>query len=391
MDIILPQEDLASAMKFAHRASDPKSPIPALACIHLRASEKRLYVEGSDLYTTAGVYVDIEEPREGGEALLPGLFADYSGMMPEGMVRLNVRGGAAPVAEMSSVAQMRRYSAQTIPGHDWPIDKMVATKTAVVASDVMVPTRALLDALLVTLPAAGDDETSSTNAMLVNLKGGRIEAVSTNGHRVQIHRMDLTGYPGNFRLVTAKRNIRLLRRMLEDNIHTTDTAIALGETTFRATVGNYVLMARTLPDFVPYQQVIDPIEWGTRLTFKRETFLAALDACALECALETILEIHRGGAMKVGAMVSGKVTVVDEVTPEAATEMKWPKTTTSLNLGINPKYLREAIAVIPEADEDFVLCFTSPVEPILVTRTNTDFAGRPASAMHLAVVMPTKL
>lgn len=390
MDITLPQADLARAMKFAHRASDPKSPIPALACVHVRTSEKRLYVEGSDLYTTAGVYVDLEEARESGEALLPGLFAEYAGMMPEGMVRVAVT-GTMHTATMSSVAQMRRYSAQTIPGFDWPVDKMVASKTAVVASDVLVPTRALLDALLVTLPAAGDDETTPTNALLVNLKGGRLEAVSTNGHRVQIHRMDLTGYPGSFRLVTAKRNIRLLRRMLEDNINASDTAIAIGETTFRVTVGNYVLMGRMLPDFVPYQQVIDPLEWGTRMTFKREGFLAALDACALECATETILEIHKGGTMKVGAKVNGKVTVVDEVMPEAATEMKWPKTTTSLDLGINPKYLRDGIGVISEADEDFVLCFTSPVEPILVTRTNTDFAGRPASAMHLALIMPTKL
>lgn len=391
MDIILPQVDLARAMKFAHRASDTKSPIPALACIHLRASKERLYVEGSDLYTTAGVYVDIEEPDEQGEALLPGLFADYSGMMPEGMVRLNVHGDAAPSVVMSSVAQKRRFSAQTIPAYDWPVDKMVASKAAPVAPDVTVPTRALLDALLATLPAANDDETSATNGMLVDLKGGRLEAVSTDGNRVQIHRQDLAGYSGNFRLVTSKRNIRLLRRMLEDNASNTDASLAIGEMTFRATLGNYVLMARTLPTFIPYQQAVDPLEWGTRLTFKRETFLAALDACSLECSLETVLEIHRGGALKVGAKVNNKITVVDEVTPEAATEMKWPKGTTSLSLGISPKYLRDALAALPEADEDFVLCFTSPVEPILVTRASTDFAGRPASAMHLAIVMPIKL
>jgi len=387
MDITLAQADLARALKFAQRASDPKSPIPVLACLHARILEKRLYVEGSDLYTTAGVHVDLAEQVESGEALLPALFADYAGMMPEGMVRVAVRPG--PVAELSSVAQKRRFSAHSIPGHDWPEHKVMRAGEG---AAVMLPRKALLDVLVASLPVVSDDESKPMNAIYVRLFGGRLEVVATDGNRIQIIREDLNGYPSAMRLITAKRNARLLRRMLEDNTTVADMEMTTVEGAFKAVTGDYVLQARTFPEFIPYDQAVKDIRWGTRMRFSREAFVSMIGACSLESTSDMVISVRRDGTLKLGAIVSTKSTYIDEITPGEITDMvSMPAGVDSFELGVNPRFLRDAFNALPEADEDAILCFQSPDAPMLVTRTNTDFTKPPKDAMHLTVVMPMRL
>ena len=180
--------------------------------------------------------------------------------------------------------------------------------------------------------------------------------------------------------------------MLEDNATVADMEMTIVEGAFKAVTGDYMLQARTFPEFVPYDQLTKDLKWGTRMRFNREKFMSMIGACSLESTSNMVISVRRDGTLKLGAVVDRKTTIIDEIEPGEVVDMVFmPKGIDSFEIGVNPRLLREAFNAIPEADEDAFLCFQSPDAAMLVTRTNTDFTKPPCEAMHLTVVMPMRL
>jgi DNA polymerase-3 subunit beta len=391
MDVVIPRKTLLEELERCMRVADKKSAMPALGNTLITAEEGALggivRVAATDLYLSVSGIARAEVSRAGSVAVPAKDVFERVKAMPEGPLQILANENAS--VTLKAVGSPRRYTIQGIPGSEFP--KLPSCEGT---TGFLLPIEHLLLLIARTHFAISTDETRPhVNSGLVELFGGVIRMVSTDGHRLTKMEIPVATMASSTMLVPLKA-VGLLRQIAADR---PVPAAPKGEPKADAPppekpsveirqVGpnaffrfGDVQFSVKLVDatFPPYQQVIPALS-DRQVRCPRAALAEALRAVSLAASDKT-------GGVKV-TITPGMLRITSESPDSGAgfDEIPVDYIGPEITIGFNAKYFLDVLVALD--DEEITLGVGGELDPAVV-RPATETAGQ----SYLAVVTPMRL
>ena len=369
-------------------AADPKSPVPALTCLHFASRSDGLLIEASNLVSTVRTTLpaDVCTVHIPGDICIPAeALLRRVQAMPEGNLNVDINDLRAVI---TTVSGQRRFMIHGLPGQDWPDHKLVRLDEAS-ALKFAVPTGVLNDLLrsVERLASTNEEKLVLTHVNLVAMSG-TLTAVATDGGALGLRRAEVAGAEGGNRLLPG-RGTKALQKILESELATEkEVYVTMGDNfTFGVSVGRMTFVTGTSPlPYLPYQEaVLDRYQWSDRVVVRRDHVLEVLSAARLAADNGgVIFSLKKGRAQhfEVHSKNPDSGTVTDEVQIENVIQLRSDE---DRAVKVDPILLHKAIA--PMEEEVVISVPIGARDPLLLCNASED--GTPfGRCKHLGAVMP---
>lgn len=362
---------MAQAARFAAR---PNSGVPIRDCIMLTATSSGIVLHASDAalgFTSSEIPAVVKAT---GSLCLPASTL-LAAVKAVGTGALTLQEGEANRAIIRAPGVS--YTLIGMPAADYPVRSKVETTDAITFAALDLST-----ALGVVIPnIPGDDNRYGLNGVALELYEGRTRFVATDGNRLSWAEAASSG------TMTLKKNTMIGRvgvtalAGLLDGLAGTTVTFAPGGRYIEITTDAGTMHAQLIDaDFPDYRQVI-PSKFVAFATGLRADILRAVDR-VIPFAGGTIPEVLV--TLEAGADVGLSSRKLDF--GESAVTLAAEVSGESMKLGLNAKYLRDALLTM---DSDTVtMAFSGSMSPAFVSP-----AGTPAnsSAARMNVIMPVRI
>ena len=352
MKVICNRGALLEALTVAGNVVAARTPKPVLLCVKLTAADDRLTIAATDLEVAiryADSQVQIEQP---GEALVPAdKLRDIVRESVDDTLSIEVTGDTAQIKGQDSLFKIYTQKPSEFP----PVPDFEGE------GDVEIAGGLLKQLIGQTLFAAARESTRyAFNGVLVNVKGKKVDLVSTDGRRLAQAKGDLSsdklGKDGAKAIVPTKA-LTLLDKLIDDPEEAVAIQIRENQILFHtpsATLTSNLVEGQ----FPPYEDVI-PKDTDKKMTAATADFLSAIRRAALLTTEES-----KGVRMqfsKKGLVLTSRSPESGEATVNFPCKYEGPG---DIEIGFNPNFLTDALRVV---DSDEVsLELTAPNRPGLL-------------------------
>jgi DNA polymerase-3 subunit beta len=386
MDLTAPRRDLLSAIETALPASDHGSAMPILHSLQVTClANGSVTIIGSDLLVSCTARTQAKV-KKAGSACIPGkLLRDVVARMKEGDVTLSVvtKGGGASLS-IKGVGMRAATSIPTMPGEDYPSVPMPEGEI------ITIPAATLAAILKITKATASPDDTRPhLAAVMLQIEGKKIRAVSTDGHRMSIvaRPLESSSVAGPW-LIPLPFLTRA--KMPEEGDITLSAKHKQGPLTFQwGPEHARVTWTTKLVDaaFPSYDQVI-PSRWDMAVSCSREELLESFRAVSLVASDRT------SGVKLIVKTVGNKDTILlhsespdrGEMDDDLPCEI-WKgndpgaESKREIFIGLNADYVTQALSTLP--GERVTLCMTAELDPLRL-----ECADEPG---YIGIIMPMRV
>ena len=239
--------------------------LPVLSNVLLNLDGDRLSITGTDLEVELVGRVQLAAAGEAGEITVPARkLADICKSLPEGAdVQLSVKDGKATVRSGRS-----RFTLATLPAREFPnIEDSIGTHQLKLKQGQL---RRLIDRTAFAM--AQQDVRYYLNGMYWELRGGRLRAVATDGHRLAVCTFPETLDLEDTQVIIPRKGVLELSRLLQDDDD--EVSIILGTNHVRATTKDFTFTSKLVDGKFPdYERVLprspDKLVQGSRLELRQ--------------------------------------------------------------------------------------------------------------------------
>ena len=271
MKLIAPREDLLAPLQSVIGVVERRQTMPVLANVLLAARDNRLSVTGTDLEVEL-VATSTVSVQQAGDVTVPGRkLLDIFRALPEKTnitlstegERVSVRGGRS------------RFTLSTLPAAEFPlVEEINAQHTLVLAQGEF---RRLIDKTHFSM--AQQDVRYYLNGLLLETDGKSLRAVATDGHRLALCEMELTGKAKtNQQVIVPRKGVLELQRILgtEGSIE-----LAVGTNDIRCQIGEIRFTSKLIDGRFPEYGRVIPASPPRTVEADRETLRQALQRTAI--------------------------------------------------------------------------------------------------------------
>lgn len=369
MKFTIPAKRLADHLQAVIGAIPATSTMPILACVLIRAEAGRLTLQGSDtqLQLTASRPADIEQP---GELCTPAkkLLSICKALPASCQVTLQESKGKLEVRSNRS-----QFSLSTLPAADFP-----SADQSVMPVEVEVTQAKLQRLLKKTAHAmATQDVRYYLNGTALDLRGGTLNAVATDGHRMAIYSTPVDNQDDAQMCLVPRHTASILEALLA----TVDTAVTLrmGATQLAVDLplgddGVLQFSSGLINGRYPDYQRVVPRGNNRALIANREELAGAVARIGL-------LSSKSGGMQINLSRDHAAVTCWNESQERATDGIDAEYAATDLEIGVCYSYLLDSLKVISASQA--VITFGTAENALLLTDPDDD-------ALVL-VVMPMRI
>ncbi|MCC7479532.1 DNA polymerase III subunit beta [bacterium] len=359
MRVVISQELLAGALAIAGKAVSSRTVNPVLGHIRVVADEGHLTFTGTDgdFWIRRAIAVPDATP---GRVLVPAaLFQALVSRLPKKPITLEVEGGQLNLSVARSTYDITVMGDENFPElPDYSGSRLCTLPAAVLK-------RSLLQTVFSAVKESSTGGVHYTNGVLFSFKGGRLDIVATDGHRLALRRNSgLSGIDTPDRdLLLPARVADELEKMLPDD---EDAAVELyhhGNQVFFAFGAQLVASALLDVRFPDYERVI-PKEIESRVHCGREELSDALARVLLVCRQKDQNPVARLSASGETLAASSEAGEIGKGTEELACEMAG-KTDAEVKVALNPQYLIDALKAL--SGEQVTLNWISEIQPVMLT------------------------
>ncbi len=226
------RETLLKPLQMIAGVVERRQTLPILGNVLVRVNGDEVTLAATDLEVELRTRFQVEAGRDEDFTLPARKFLDICKALPEGVVvALDVEGDKAVLR-----AGRGRYSLGVLPAQDFPsVEEKAAIESFEIAEDVL---KGLLERTQFAM--AQQDVRYYLNGLLLEVRGGRIRAVATDGHRLAISEAedeDLLGK--DIQVIVPRKAVMELGRLLEKKgskigveISSAHIKVTIAETTF---------------------------------------------------------------------------------------------------------------------------------------------------------------
>lgn len=345
MKALIQKQQLLDAINMVQKAVMQKATLPILEGIYLEAGEQ-LTLVGNCFELGIACIVDADIREKGAIVIQARIFGEIIRKLPDALVSIEVSNGKVKIECLNSVFDIKGMDAESYPLPPvYQEDKVVSIAQAV-----------FRDMIRQTLFAASQDENRRImTGILLETKESQISLVSLDGFRMAVSRT-LLHQDEEMRVVIPGKNMSEILKILESSEE--EVRIVKTGSMVAFEMKNCRIVSKTIDgEFMNYHGYI-PTQFETVVVLNRREFEDSLERASLISSDDKRYPVR--------LQITG-----DQMTVFSTAEMGSSKENigirnegSDLQIGFNPKFLIDALKVIP--DDNVRISFNSQIGPAII-------------------------
>lgn len=345
---------LADAMTVAGHAVSPRSTLPILTGVLLKAEDSKLVLQATDLEVAVRHEIEAGVETQGSIVVPARLFSDVIRALPEGTIEFDTASGSLAVT--SGPAE---FSLRVLAPEDFPRFPEVSAEQR-----CEVPASMFAEVAKQVLKAVSKDETRPViTGVLLTVEGSTLRMVATDSYRLAIRDAALKKpVEQPISAIIPAKALEEASRVVPESEESVVIGLSQNQAIFSA--GTTTFVSRLIEgQFPKYQQLI-PAESETKVVLNRDAFLAAVRRVALFAQHSASLRVAvGGGVIRLSASTQDVGEGSETIEVDAGGE--------PVEIAFNHGYLVDGLTSV--GDEEIILEITSPLKPGLLRAASGDF------------------
>ena len=366
MNVTSSRESLLKPLQAVIGVVERRQTMPILANVLLSATNGRLSMTASDLEVELVAETSIEEIKEPGQVTVPARkLLDICRALPdESTMKIQLDGDRMIVRSGRS-----RFVLSTLLATDFPmVEDINASQEISIGQSEL---RRLLDKTHFSM--AQQDVRYYLNGLLIEIGGGLIRAVATDGHRLALCEVAAGDQTDAMQqVIIPRKGVLELQKLLGED---EDVSILIGSNHIRAVVGDIRFTSKLIDGRFPDYGRVIPKPEGNLLLVGRDYLRHALQRAAILSN-----EKYRGVRLDLAAK-SLRIQANNPNQEEAQDELEVNYDGADMEIGFNVNYLLDALAAVD----------TEEVEVGFVDSNSSCVIKCPGDVDAKYVVMPMRL
>ena len=331
MKLTIIREDILPALQIVNGVVERRQTLPILSNLLLKVGSKLLTLTATDMEVELLVSLD-RVSRSTGETTLPARkLLDICRSLPEkAELTLDLEGDRA-----SMIAGKNRFTLATLPAAEYPLIEI-----GELLAEISLPQKLLKGLLERTAFAmAQQDVRYYLNGLLLEIGGGKVRAVATDGHRLALCDEQVETVNGEqVQIIVPRKGVLELIRLLDEK---GDNAIVkVSRNHIRVELGGLQFTSKLIDGKFPDYTKVIPIESPTPVVGNREELRQGFIRASILSnekyrGVRVTLEKNRLRAL-----------AHNPEQEEAEVDVEVDYSGASVEIGFNVSYLLDALAII---------------------------------------------
>jgi DNA polymerase-3 subunit beta len=365
MLITFHREELLKPLSHVAGVAERRQTLPILSFILLQHQDGKTTLTGTDLEVEIST-VTTATARSGGEITLPARkLLEICRALPDGSeIELRQEGEKAVVK-----AGRSRFSLLTMPVADFPALQMPPWEQALTLKQSEL--KRVLEQTQFCM--AQQDVRYYLNGVLLELGGGKLRVVATDGHRMAVTEVAVAGADGEKQVIVPRKAVQEITRLLTDSDE--PVTLRLGQNHVGIQTGELVFTSKLIDGRYPDYHKVIPGTQAVQIRVEAPEFQKALARVAILSS-----EKHRGVRLSAEKVV--RISAHNPEQEEAQEEIvALEHSGPAVEIGFNVSYLLDAVGAVSSGELLFAM-----------NDANSGCTVRPASEQYpLYVIMPMRL
>lgn len=365
MEIKISRDDLIRPLSQVVGVVERRQTLPILAYVLMRHADNKLNMTGTDLeveVSTSGS----SSSGEAGEVTIPArkLFDICKSLPADAQIKIAAKGEKVVVSSGRS-----RFTLSTLPPADFPaIEASEWKETFTLAQKSL---KSLLEATQFCM--AQQDVRYYLNGLLLEINNNSLRAVATDGHRMAMEEVTLSGAVGERQVIVPRKGVIELSRFLEESDD--PVTVSLGDNHIRVELPNLVFTSKLIDGRFPDYTKVIPVNQDKHLSLDRYELRDALSRASILSN-----EKYRGVRLSLSNNKI-RITAHNPEQEEAEEEIGVDYSGEEIEIGFNVTYLIDAAGAID--NDKIVLKLSDPNSSCTIQA--------PDRENPLYVIMPMRL
>ncbi|ASL24845.1 DNA polymerase III subunit beta [Azotobacter chroococcum] len=367
MHFTIQREALLKPLQLVAGVVERRQTLPVLSNVLLVVERQQLSLTGTDLEVELVGRVPLEENAEPGEITVPARkLMDICKSLPNDTL-IDIR---LDEQKLLIKAGRSRFTLSTLPAGDFPTAE--EGQGSLTFSLVQSKLRRLIERT--SFAMAQQDVRYYLNGMLLEMNGGVLRAVATDGHRLALCAMQAgIEHTDCHQVIVPRKGILELARLLTDQDG--EVSIVLGQHHIRATTGEFTFTSKLVDGKFPDYERVLPRGGDKKVLGDRQLLREAFSRTAILSN-----EKYRGIRLQLASGLL-KIQANNPEQEEAEEEVAVDYSGDALEIGFNVSYLLDVLGVM-SAEQVRLTLSDSNSSALLQEADNDDSAY---------VVMPMRL
>lgn len=370
MKFSIARDALIKPLNLVAGVVERRQTLPILSNVMLALEDKTLSLTGTDLEVELIGRVELEAAGVDGEVTVPARkLVDICKSLPEGStIEFSLEGGKATVK-----AGRSRFTLSTLPAADFPAVESGAGSVALSLDQSLV--KQLIDGTAFAM--AQQDVRYYLNGLYLEILGGRLRVVATDGHRLALATGPALVEAADTGVIIPRKGVLELSRLLDGSV---PLELAIGTNHIRATNEQFTFTSKLVDGKFPDYERVIPKNADKSVIGERGELKQAFTRTAILSN-----EKYRGVRLKLSEN-SLDITANNPEQEQAEEAVGVQYTGTELEIGFNVSYLLDVLSVLEQPQVR--LSLSDEASSALLENAEPPSEGEPE---RLYVVMPMRL
>lgn len=370
MKFSIARDALIKPLNLVAGVVERRQTLPILSNVMLALEDKTLSLTGTDLEVELIGRVELEAAGVDGEVTVPARkLVDICKSLPESStIEFSLEGGKATVK-----AGRSRFTLSTLPAADFPAVESGAGSVALSLDQSLV--KQLIDGTAFAM--AQQDVRYYLNGLYLEILGGRLRVVATDGHRLALATGPALVEATDTGVIIPRKGVLELSRLLDGSV---PLELAIGTNHIRATNEQFTFTSKLVDGKFPDYERVIPKNADKSVIGERGELKQAFTRTAILSN-----EKYRGVRLKLSEN-SLDITANNPEQEQAEEAVGVQYTGTELEIGFNVSYLLDVLSVLEQPQVR--LSLSDEASSALLENAEPPSEGEPE---RLYVVMPMRL
>ena len=370
MKFSIARDALIKPLNLVAGVVERRQTLPILSNVLLALEDKTLSLTGTDLEVELIGRVELEAAGVDGEVTVPARkLVDICKSLPEGSnIEFSLEAGKATVK-----AGRSRFTLSTLPAADFPAVEGGAGSVALSLDQSLV--KQLIDSTAFAM--AQQDVRYYLNGLYLEIMGGRLRVVATDGHRLALATGPALVEAADTGVIIPRKGVLELSRLLDGSV---PLELAIGTNHIRATNEQFTFTSKLVDGKFPDYERVIPKNADKSVIGERGELKQAFTRTAILSN-----EKYRGVRLKLSDN-NLDITANNPEQEQAEEVVGVQYTGAELEIGFNVSYLLDVLSVLERPQVR--LSLSDEASSALLENAEAPSEGEPE---RLYVVMPMRL
>ena len=370
MKFSIARDALIKPLNLVAGVVERRQTLPILSNVLLALEDKTLSLTGTDLEVELIGRVELEAAGVDGEVTVPARkLVDICKSLPEGSnIEFSLEAGKATVK-----AGRSRFTLSTLPAADFPAVEGGAGSVALSLDQSLV--KQLIDSTAFAM--AQQDVRYYLNGLYLEIMGGRLRVVATDGHRLALATGPTLVEAADTGVIIPRKGVLELSRLLDGSV---PLELAIGTNHIRATNEQFTFTSKLVDGKFPDYERVIPKNADKSVIGERGELKQAFTRTAILSN-----EKYRGVRLKLSDN-NLDITANNPEQEQAEEVVGVQYTGAELEIGFNVSYLLDVLSVLEQPQVR--LSLSDEASSALLENAEAPSEGEPE---RLYVVMPMRL